>query len=213
MTLALQLMQESPDSSVAVVERATYPVRESAHKVGESTVEIAAHYLRDVLGMNEHLEQEQIRKFGLRMFFGHEGNTDIVERRELGGSEFPLLATYQLDRGRLENELARRCCQAGIALITGRVTDIDLGSGEGQHRVTISGKDDAVGANWIVDATGRGAYCDANLAENPFPMDITPTPHGFVSTTRSMSTSGLRTRSGRNASRRGPVEVDCPPDG
>lgn len=169
MTLALQLMQESPDSSVAVVERATYPVRESAHKVGESTVEIAAHYLRDVLGMNEHLEQEQIRKFGLRMFFGHEGNTDIVERRELGGSEFPLLATYQLDRGRLENELARRCCQAGIALITGRVTDIDLGSGEGQHRVTISGKDDAVGANWIVDATGRGCVLRRKLGRESLP--------------------------------------------
>ena len=33
-----------------------HPVREAAFKVGESTVEIGAHYFADVLGFREHLE-------------------------------------------------------------------------------------------------------------------------------------------------------------
>ncbi|TDT30090.1 NAD(P)/FAD-dependent oxidoreductase [Naumannella halotolerans] len=169
MTLALQLKQERPETSIALVERASYPVRESAHKVGESTVEIAAHYLRDVLEMNEHLEQEQIRKFGLRMFFEHEGNTDIADRRELGGSEFPLLATYQLDRGRLENELARRCDQAGVTMITGRVTDLELNSGQDDHSITISGRAAAIRAKWVVDATGRGCVLRRKLRKESIP--------------------------------------------
>ena len=69
LTLALQLRKQQPALSVAVIERKPHPVREAAHKVGESTVEIGAHYFADVLGLREHLETEQIRKFGFRFFF------------------------------------------------------------------------------------------------------------------------------------------------
>ena len=51
LTLALQLRQQQPDLSVAVIERRAHPVREAAHKVGESTVEIGAYYFADVLGL------------------------------------------------------------------------------------------------------------------------------------------------------------------
>ncbi len=54
---------------------------EAAHKVGESTVEIAAHYLRDILGLEEHLHTQHVRKFGLRMFFSFDGNQDITRSR------------------------------------------------------------------------------------------------------------------------------------
>ncbi|NYI70510.1 flavin-dependent dehydrogenase [Naumannella cuiyingiana] len=155
LTFALQLKQSSPAIAVAVVERSAHPVPEAAHKVGESTVEIAAHYLRDVLGLAEHLEQDQIRKFGLRMFFGHDNNTDIAARRELGGSVFPLLATYQLDRGRLENELARRCSAAGIEMINGRVREVEVGAEGNDHLVEVAGRDNPLRARWMVDATGR----------------------------------------------------------
>src|SRR5882724_6611557 len=119
LTLALHLRRARPDVRVLVVERQEHPVPETTHKVGESTVEIAAHYLRDTLGLADHLETRQIRKFGLRMFFSNHGNTDITQRVELGSSEFPPHATYQLDRGRLENELGRLCDEQGIELVTG----------------------------------------------------------------------------------------------
>lgn len=69
LSLAIQLKQREPQIGVIVLERRAHPVREAAFKVGESTVEIGAHYFSSVLGFREHLETEQIRKFGFRFFF------------------------------------------------------------------------------------------------------------------------------------------------
>src|SRR5690606_39095169 len=69
LTLALQLRQRDPGIDVLVLERNAHPVREAAFKVGESTVEVGAHYFAEVLGLREHLEREQLVKFGLRYFF------------------------------------------------------------------------------------------------------------------------------------------------
>src|ERR1700693_3638723 len=87
LTLALQLRQSLPDVRLLVAEKQPHPVPEAAHKVGESSVEIQAHYLRDVLGLQEHLDEQQLHKLGLRMFFSHDGNTDITERAEYGQIE------------------------------------------------------------------------------------------------------------------------------
>ncbi len=165
LTLALQLRQERPAARLLVVERLEHPVPETTHKVGESTVEIAAHYLRDVLGLGEHLESRQIRKFGLRMFFSNHDNTDITQRVELGSSVFPPHATYQLDRGRLENELGRRCAEAGVELVTGsRVQEVDLEAERTHHlRVTTGDEERDVTASWVVDATGRNHLLQRKL--------------------------------------------------
>ena len=69
LTVALQLVQRHPGLDVVVLERQPHPVREAAFKVGESTVEVGAHYFADVLGLRPHLEQAQLAKFGLRYFF------------------------------------------------------------------------------------------------------------------------------------------------
>src|SRR5438552_2963343 len=68
LTLALQLKKARPTISILVVEKQPHPVPEAAHKVGESTVEISGHYLRDVLGLGEHLQAQHLNKYGLRMF-------------------------------------------------------------------------------------------------------------------------------------------------
>ena len=49
--LALQLRGEFADLDIVVLERRAHPLPAAAHKVGESTVEIAAHYLADTLGL------------------------------------------------------------------------------------------------------------------------------------------------------------------
>ncbi|MBB0227963.1 FAD-dependent oxidoreductase [Streptomyces calidiresistens] len=166
LTLALQLRRARPGIRVLVVERQDHPVPETTHKVGESTVEIAAHYLRDVLGLREHLETRQIRKFGLRMFFSSGANTDITDRVELGSSVFPPLATYQLDRGRLENELGGMCRVEGVPLLTGcRVQEVRLASGQKYHEVDLlaGGERRTVHGRWVVDATGRGQLLQRQL--------------------------------------------------
>ena len=102
LTLAIQLKQRDPAIAVTVLERRTHPVREAAFKVGESTVEIGAHYLADILGLREHLETRQLRKFGFRFFFS-EGREDLDRCTELGVSELLPTPSWQLDRGRFEN--------------------------------------------------------------------------------------------------------------
>ncbi len=158
LTLALQLKRTDPSIEVAVIERHQHPVPEAAHKVGESSVEVQAHYLRDVLGLEEHLVQDQLHKFGLRMFFTHDGNEDIGRRVEYGQVAAAPLPSYQLDRGRLENRLGELITDHGVAFRQGcKVVDITLGAGSDDHLIDIedgTGRQ-RVSARWVVDATGR----------------------------------------------------------
>lgn len=156
LTLALELRQARPLTRILIIEPNTHPVPEITHTVGESTVEVSAHYLRDRLGLGEHLGKSQLRKMGLRMFFSHGGNTDIASRMELGSSSFVPQVTYQVDRGRLENELHRRCVAAGVDVLRGRVRSVQLGA-DGPHTVSFQVDDTTadVTARWVVDASGR----------------------------------------------------------
>ena len=58
LTLSLQLKRDYPEVSITVIEKTTRPLPEAAHKVGESTVEIGAHYLSSVLGLKNYLEEK-----------------------------------------------------------------------------------------------------------------------------------------------------------
>jgi len=138
LTLALQLKRTEPDLEVTVIERQRHPAPEAAHKVGESSVEVQAHYLRDVLGLEEHLTRDQLHKFGLRMFFTHEGNQDITRRVEYGQVAAAPLPSYQLDRGRLENRLGELIADHGVTFRQGcRVAGVDLSSGADDHVVEV----------------------------------------------------------------------------
>ncbi len=166
LTLALQIKKARPASRIVVIERRSHPVPEAAHKVGESTVEIASRYLRDVLGLKEHLETQQIRKFGLRMFFQAGDNEDIARRIELGSTVFPPLSTYQLDRGRLENMLGQELHKQGITFLNEcKVQEIILQPGAPYHRVRVlqEGNERELRARWLVDASGRSALLKRRL--------------------------------------------------
>ena len=84
LTLARQLRQTLPDLSLLVIEKHPFPVREAAFKVGESSVEIGAHYFGHVLGLRPYLEQSHLPKNGIRYFFTRHGNRDLGQRAELG---------------------------------------------------------------------------------------------------------------------------------
>ncbi len=168
LTLALEIRRERPTTRILVIEPNAHPVPEITHTVGESTVEVSAHYLRDRLGLGDHLSTAHIRKMGLRMFFSHEKNTDIAQRMELGSFSFVPQVTYQIDRGRLENELHRRCLAEGVEITRGRVRSVDFGSGERPHTITV--QDGSVitqtTARWVVDASGRNRMLPRQLDLN-----------------------------------------------
>ena len=165
LTLALQLRQRDPELDIAVLERRRHPVREAAFKVGESTVEIGAHYFAHMLGLREHLETEQIRKFGFRFFFS-EGSSDIDRCTELGVSQLLPTPSWQIDRGRFENFLGERARAAGIAFLDGAVVrGIELGEGDADHRVRYERDGDSaeIAARWLVDASGRAGLLKRKL--------------------------------------------------
>jgi flavin-dependent dehydrogenase len=163
-TLAIQLKRARPETSVLITERRGEPAPEAAFKVGESTVEISAHYFSEVVGMKEHLESEQLQKSGLRYFFPAGGNEDITARFEWGPGKFGAKVAYQLDRGRFENALWERSEEAGIHVLGGSMVDgVDLG--EDEHTVTLShdGSTTTVKARWVADATGRAGIIRRKL--------------------------------------------------
>ena len=157
LTLALELRRTRPETRLLIIEPHAHPVPEITHTVGESTVEIAAQYLRDRLELADHLNTSQIRKMGLRMFFSHDGNADIAQRMELGSSSFTPQVTYQIDRARLENELNRRCLSDGVEITSGRVTAVEFGTGGQPHTVLVQHGETtrSTSARWVVDASGR----------------------------------------------------------
>lgn len=168
LSLALQLRQRFPELDVVVLERRRHPVPQAAHKVGESTVEIGAHYFANVLGLKDHLQTRQLKKFGFRFFF-NDGRTDLDGVTELGASTVLSTPAYQIDRGIFENELGRLALARGIRFTDGAmVRTVELAEG-GQknrsHRVTYEhgGSSHEIEARWLVDASGRAGLLKRKL--------------------------------------------------
>ena len=165
LSLAIQLRRQDPALRVTVIERRAHPVREAAFKVGESTVEIGAHYFSHVLGLHAHLESEQLRKFGFRFFFS-EGRQDIDRCTELGVSRLLPTPSWQIDRGRFENFLGEHARGLGAAFLDGGVVrSVTLGSGDALHQVGFEHGSQAhvLSARWVVDASGRAGLLKRKL--------------------------------------------------
>jgi flavin-dependent dehydrogenase len=164
LTLARQLRRELPKLRVAVVERLARPLPEAAHKVGESSVEVGSNYF-ERLGLQEYLLDHHLAKFGLRFFPGG-GELPLEARTEIGPSQEPPVRSYQLDRGRLENDLREMNIHDGVTLIEGAtVRDVEFGEGSNDHSVTIEENKELrqLRARWVVDATGRHALLRRKL--------------------------------------------------
>lgn len=163
LTLARQLRRAHPSQSVLVAERTTRPLPEATHKVGESSVELGSRYLES-LGLREYLVEHHLIKFGLRFFPGG-GTRPLEERPELGPAQEPIVPSYQIDRGRFENDLRAMILEDGVTLLEGtKVGAIDLRPGDEPHELglqRIEGEDKGaktrIRCRWVVDATGRAS--------------------------------------------------------
>ena len=165
LTLALQLKQTFADLDILVLERRMHPVPVAAHKVGESSVEIGAHYFSKVLGLKEHLDTQQLKKFGFR-FFMSEGRRDIDQVTEIGASRFLSVPSYQIDRGIFENFLAEEAARRGVHFAAGAlVRDITLAETGQEHRTlfTLNGTAHTARSRWLVDACGRAGLIKKKL--------------------------------------------------
>ena len=170
LTLARQLLLKHPLTRIAVIEKRQFPVAETTHKVGESTVEIGAHYFGEELRIKKHLTDQQLPKFGLRFFFKDPYQT-LAEGIEVGGSEFFSAPSYQVDRGRLENYLAETIADMGASVLSGStLRQVNLessnnGTSQSDHQITYrrDGEERAIKSRWIVDASGRASFIKRKL--------------------------------------------------
>jgi flavin-dependent dehydrogenase len=166
LTLALQLRQRLPDIDVLVLERRPHPVPLACHKVGESSVEIGAHYFEHTLGLGKHLHEKQLRKFGFRFFFS-EGRRDLHRVTELGASRPLPVPSYQIDRGLFENFLGEECTRRGIRFVDNAlIRQLQLSEDGTPHRLSWQrpGEDlQATRARWVVDASGRAGLIKRQL--------------------------------------------------
>jgi 2-polyprenyl-6-methoxyphenol hydroxylase-like FAD-dependent oxidoreductase len=162
LTLALQLHDRCPQLAIRVLERRCHPVPATAYKVGESTVEIGAHYFADTLGLREHLDSAQVRKFGFRFFFS-DGRADLDRCPELGISRVFPTPTWQIERGAFENFLGREVERRGIEFMQGvTVRTIETGAPHAV-RAKHDGATQTHHARWLIDASGRAGLLRRQL--------------------------------------------------
>lgn len=164
LTLAIQIKKKLPDISLLVLEKRSGPAPVATHKVGESLVELGAFYLREVIGLREHLLEDQLPKLGLRFFFSPQHRDDISKRVEVGTRAIDPTPTHQIDRGLIENELAKRNLESGIHLILGaKVAGVDLS--ESGHEIQFELENNLIRTNtkWVIDSTGRNSFLKRKL--------------------------------------------------
>lgn len=165
LALARQLKLKMPGLNILVLEKNKFPAKEAAFKVGESSVEIAGFYFREILQLGSYLKNEQLVKCGLRYFFNN-GDADFASYPEIGLSDYSALDSYQLDRGKLENDLYTINIIDGITIQDGISVGDILFDKESGHEV-IYAADDAVGrtvrCRWVVDASGRRSLLQKKL--------------------------------------------------
>jgi len=166
LTLALQVHRRDPNLAIVVFERNPLPPPAAAHKVGEATVEIGAHYLAHTLELHDLLERHQLRKFGLRLFFGAGHHEDLADADELGASSLLPAISYQLDRGILEKDIAELLARRGVEVRDECVVrKVSIGHGAGDHVLTVAhrGSEEQARSRWVVDASARSAVLKREL--------------------------------------------------
>lgn len=167
LTLARQITMVLPAVSLLVVEGLGDKSRSGAIQVGESTIEISANYLANVVGLRDYLEATHYHKWGFRFFFG-KGYTPLQDRPELGTGHASPLNSYQLDRALLESDVKRLNTEMGIQMLEeSRVEDIKLGSAGAWHDVSVSekstGQKATIKCRWVIDAMGRRRFIQRKL--------------------------------------------------
>ena len=155
--LARQLRRTVPELRVSIFEKNT----EDPHKLGESMVEIATNYMVRRLGLSSYLYDRHYPKNGLRYFYDDaERATALEDMSEIGSESLPFHPAFQIDRARLDADLAAMNAADGVEVHRGvQVREVELGEDGASHtfkvRRVADGETRQVRARWLIDASGR----------------------------------------------------------
>lgn len=166
LTLARQLLLETDRSVLLLERRSELPPKRQ--KVGESTVQLAGHYLGKVLDLEPYLLHQHFMKYNLR-FYWPGSSSDGARFEDFGHvaiRPFSNVPSYQVNRNTLEEELLRLNLESPrFDLRTGvRDLEVDFNDG-GPHSVSFRVGDTTtdVESLWVVDATGRARFLARRL--------------------------------------------------
>lgn len=165
LTLARQLSRELPDLSLLLIEGPGDKSSTGAIQVGESTIELSANYLANVVGLRDYLEARHYHKWGFRYFFG---TAPFHLRPEIGTTHDSPITSYQLDRALLETDLKRMNAEAGIRMLQqSKVEKIVLAEGNQNHEITVrdtsTHQQHVMSSRWVIDAMGRRRFLQKQL--------------------------------------------------
>ncbi|MEM9290731.1 MAG: hypothetical protein AAGD01_03530 [Acidobacteriota bacterium] len=179
LSLARHLLLET-DRRVLLIERRK-EVPPPRQKVGESLVQVGGYYLSKVLDLEEHLLCEHLMKYNLRFYWPTPGrsNAGFEDYGKAYIRPFSNIASYQLDRNKLEAELLRlNNLSPRFRILTGaRLEELDLGEAldsdkyqaidppeqEGPPRqppihtlhLRVADEELRLSTPWLVDTSGR----------------------------------------------------------
>src|SRR5882672_4147825 len=107
LSLARQLLLNSDKRVLLIDRRSEIPPR--MQKVGESCVQLSGYYFSKVLDLEEHLLREHFMKYNLRFYWKTAGreNRNFEDYGQAYIRNLSNIASYQLDRNKLEAEMLR----------------------------------------------------------------------------------------------------------
>ena len=166
LSLARQLLLTSDKTILLVEKRAEIPPQRQ--KVGEALSQVGGYYFSKVLDMEEHLLREHFMKYNLRFYWksAERENACFEDYSQAYLRTFSNVATYQLDRNKLEAEFLRLNSQNSQFTFCASVADLEVAlSDHGPHSLTctMNGSNMAVQAHWVVDTSGRGKFLARRL--------------------------------------------------
>jgi flavin-dependent dehydrogenase len=171
LSLVRQLLLNSDKRVLLLDKRAEVPPKKQ--KVGEATVQLSAYYFSKVLDLEEHLLREHLLKYNLRFYWKNAGgaNDRYEDYSQAYIRTLSNIATYQLDRNKIEAELLRLNLAAPNFTFCAPVHNLEVAlSDNGPHRVsfTVDYQSTTAQAEWVIDTSGRGKFLARrlDLAEN-----------------------------------------------
>lgn len=157
--LARQLLLYSNKKVLILDKRVELPA--PGQKVGEATVQASAFYYSKVLDLEEHLLTDHLMKYNLRFYWksaarDHRNFEDFCQSYVLKLSN---IASYQIDRNRLEAEVLRLDLENPRFTLATPVKNLDFELAvPGPHRLHFEdaeGHPIEISAEWVVDCSGR----------------------------------------------------------
>jgi flavin-dependent dehydrogenase len=167
LSLARQLLTTTGKKVLLLEKRSEVP--SSRQKVGEATVQVSGYYFSKLLDLEEHLFREHFVKYNLRFYWPTPGreNRSYEDYSQSYIRDLSNIATFQLDRNKLEEELLRLNLESELFEFQPGVANLDITVGESgkPHLISyeVGGQRCDIQADWLVDATGRAKYLARKL--------------------------------------------------